>query len=213
MRHTFVWVYNSGTKTCLYGGCDWISLQHSLQNTHMHSCCLPSFLCIISSFIAFSLFRCQSKLYVSMALLCFVVGPLQAQLCLTRVLLLSIDIDRASRCVSLNLCHLLYLYFSIYSLHLSTYPLTPPHPLFSGLRSFFLFFLSECSALLVSFSVLGSQDYIWRGQYNPLSTLFTANPVQYYRFIHLHPWSCVKVIFSVGYEVIAFSSRFGWNLA
>lgn len=73
-----------------------------------------------------------------------------------------------------------------------------PHssqPSFSGLRSFF-FFLSECSALLVSFSVLGSQDYTWRGQYNPLSTLFTANPVQYYRFIHLHPLSCFKIIFS-----------------
>ena len=73
---------------------------HSLP--HMHAFTLSSlFLCIISSFIAiFFLTLPAQAVCVNGALLCFVVGPLQAQLCLTRVLLLSIDIDRASLCVS-----------------------------------------------------------------------------------------------------------------
>lgn len=68
---------------------------------------------------------------VSGSLLCFVLGPLQAQLHLTRVLLHSIDIDRASLCVPEFVplyCIFIFLCthpLSVHVPHLS--PLFPPY--------------------------------------------------------------------------------------
>lgn len=184
-------------------------LRLKLKHTFTESSLL-SFHYLIFHCLSFLLWRVQT-VCVNGTPFCFVVDPLQTQLCLTRMLLLSIDIDRASFWVSESYCTF-YFYFSILS-PLSTHP----HSLSSLFCKttkhltilFFLFILSLFLILILQSAKLSCPqwaDYMWGGQYNLFFIPFTAYPVQYYRLVHIRPISC----FQLGYEAIAFL-RVGFN--
>lgn len=170
---------------------------------------------VFSYFLHYLLFRCLffppvpvQAVCVNGTLLCFVVGPLKVQLCLTRVRPLSIDIDRASLCVSESVPLNVSLFFSLFSPSLclspflfSSFSHSFPHflrlsfspPVFSVFWSFF------CQSAVLSWWVsVSSVDrlHTGRSQYNPLSILFTAHTVQYQKFIHLYPISPQSLCFT-----------------
>lgn len=113
-----------------------------------------------------------------------------AQPCLTRVLRLSIDIDRASLWVCevpATYCISIFFFFGTHP-----HPCLPSFHVLFGCRHFIfhfslcaliLFFCFLSSSLLVSFCVVRLHTGV---NNDPFSKVFTAHAVQYYRFIHLY---------------------------
>lgn len=203
-----VWLSVIFASSLLEGAIAPLFSTHSQTHTHIHTHShRPPFL---GGFLHYLPFHCLffltlpvQAVCVNGTLLCFVVDPLQAQLCLTRV---ASSFNRyrqgPSLCLWISATHTLYLYF-LYSLLLSTHPhlwipLFPPFLIFSPLHQTLIFLFSLpsflCfdpffgSTLLVSFCFLSWHTR--RGQYNPFSKVFTAHPARYYRFIHPYRMSC-----------------------
>lgn len=138
-----------------------------------HKVCTPSTI-LFSSYLPFyCLFFLTlpvGAVCVIGSLLCFVVDPLQAQLCLTKVLHLSVDIDRGSF-VCLNLFILIFsnLCFSALipicaSLHLAPILiLSPDFPFYP--RSFL--YLDSISAVCLWCSSLSSTQHMQSAQFLP----------------------------------------------
>lgn len=91
-----------------YNSC---SPRRTLPATHTHSHCHPS---LSSLSLPFSFLLCQSRLCVSMALCCALWWVHFRHSCVSQERLFFQQISMGPLFVSLNLCHLLYLYFSIY---------------------------------------------------------------------------------------------------
>lgn len=117
-----------------------------------HTCIhtvLPVFFFALSPFsLPFLSYSASPAACVNGTPLCFVVGPLQAQLCLTRALRLSIDIDRAALCVSESPPLTVSLFFHLLTAHVPigesssfSHPLsTPSHSHFPCHSPSFLYF-------------------------------------------------------------------------
>lgn len=114
-----VWLFIIFASGLLEGMIASLFITHS--QTHIHS--LPYFLHRLPFHCLFFLTLPVKALCVNGTLLCFAVGPLQAQLCLTRAFLLSIDIDRASLCVSESMPVTVSLLFHLFSPLQNTSPL------------------------------------------------------------------------------------------
>lgn len=177
----------------------------SRTKTHMHSYCLPFFLCIISSFIAFSFLRCQSRLYVSMALCCALWWAHFKQ---SRFSKSAASFNRYRQ--GLSLCpwicatYSIFIFLFIYSVHIaireslcllpfvilsptssdSHFPFHPP--------SFLYFDFSECRTLLVSFSVLSGETTC--GEVNTILSLYCLQLTPVQLQICFYPISCFKGI-------------------
>ncbi len=163
--------------------------------------------CIHTAFPFLSYSASPACVCVNGTLLCFVVGPLQAQLCLTRVLLLSIDIDRTSLCVSECVplkCIFIFLFIHPLSVHIPIceclfFPFSPPFHLTTLLHFPSSYFVtSGCRNLPVCFSVLGGQTTC--GEVNTLASLYClqltlCNITDLFTSI---PYPALKSLFSSG---------------
>lgn len=114
-----VWLFIIFASSLLEGMIAPLFITHS--QSHIHS--LSYLLHGLSFHCLFFLTLPVQAVCVSGTLLCCAVGPLQAQLCLRRVLLLSIDIDRGSLCVSESMPVTVSLLFHLFCPSLSTSPL------------------------------------------------------------------------------------------
>lgn len=126
------------------------SLQHKHKHTHSQSS-LFSLQCVFfhGLFLSYSASPdCVCQWH------CFVVGPLQAQLCLTRVLLLSIYRRGLSLCLSICATYCICTFFPICE---SLYPFPSDYPFPFQPLSFLYFDIWEWRTLPVNCSVLSGQ--------------------------------------------------------